>query len=226
MDVRVGGPAGHAAATAVLCARRGIGLCSVPMRHLRFTLFRPARVRPIVAALAGLGLLAGTALAGNGGSTTVYKWVDAQGIVHYSDQPHPNAQKLEVRGAQTFSALPAPQSAATPPPASMHATGPAYESCAISQPADQQTLTNVYETTAVVQTSPGLRAGDDVRLFVDGKQIAGSGSSFTFPVERGQHSMQAVVEDSTGQIVCETSSVTFFVHQPSVKNPHNPVHPR
>ena len=177
-----------------------------------------------MAALAGLGLLAGTAIAGNGGSTTVYKWVDPQGIVHYSDQPHPNAQKLEVRGAQTFAALPSPQSAAAPP-ASTQASGPAYESCAISQPTDQQTLTNVYQTTAQVQTSPSLRAGDDIRLFVDGKQIAGSGNSFTFPVERGQHSVQAVIEDGTGQIVCETSTVTFFVHQPSLKNPHNPVHP-
>ena len=196
------------------------------MRHIRFTLIRPASVRPIVAALAGFGLLAGSALAGNGGATIVYKWVDAQGIVHYSDQPHPNAQKLEVRGAQTFSAMPVQQSSPTPPPPSMQSTGPAYDSCTISQPADQQTLTNVYQTTALVQTSPALHPGDDVRLFVDGKQIAGSGNSFTFPVVRGQHSMQAVIEDNTGQIVCETSTVTFFVHQPSVQNPHNPVHPR
>ena len=53
----------------------------------------------------------------------------------------------------------------------------------------------------------------------------GSGTSFTFPVYRGQHSVQAVIEDNTGQIVCETSTVTFFVHQPSIQNPHNPVHP-
>lgn len=197
------------------------------MRHNRFTLIRRAPIRPIVAALAGLGFLAGTALAGNGGTTTVYKWVDPQGIVHYSDQPHPNAQKLEVRGAQTFTALPAePSSSSTSGPTTTQASGPAYDSCTITQPADQQTLTNVYEATAVVQTSPGLRPGDDIRLFIDGKQIAGSGNSFTFPVVRGQHSVQAVVEDSTGQIVCETSGVTFFVHQPSVQNPHNPIHPR
>jgi len=180
----------------------------------------------MVAALAGLGLLAGSALAGNGGSTTVYRWVDAQGIVHYSDQPHPNAQKLEIRGAQTFSALPVqPQSSYTTAPPATPSAGPAYDSCTIAQPTDQQMLMNVYETTAVVQTSPGLRPGDGIRLYIDGKQIAGSGTSFTFPVARGQHSVQAVIEDSTGQIVCETSNVTFFVHQPSVRNPHNPVHP-
>ena len=35
-------------------------------------------------------------------STTVYKWVDANGVTHYSDQPHPGAEKLEITGAQTY----------------------------------------------------------------------------------------------------------------------------
>ena len=195
------------------------------MRHIRFTLIRPATLGPIVAALVSLGPLCAGALADNGGRTTVYKWVDAQGVVHYSDQPHPNAQKLEISGAQTFSALPLPQNPPSSAPVPVQAAGPAYDNCTISQPADQQTLMNVHQATAVVQTSPQLRPGDQVRLFVDGKQIPGSGTSFNFPVVRGQHSAQAVIEDNTGQIVCETSTVTFFVHQPSVQNPHNPVHP-
>jgi hypothetical protein len=177
------------------------------------------------AAVTSLGLLCATALADNG-TTTVYKWVDAQGVVHYSDQPHPNAQKLEVRGAQTFSSMPLPASPTSSTPVENQPSGPAYDSCSIAQPTDQQMLMNVYSTTAVVQTSPPLRSGDQVHLFVDGKQIQGSSTSFSFPVFRGQHSVQAVIEDSTGQIVCETSTVTFFVHQPSIQNPSNPVHPR
>jgi Domain of unknown function (DUF4124) len=183
------------------------------MRHTRFTLIC-------------LGLLSVSALADNGGATTVYRWVDAQGVVHYSDQPHPNAQKLEIRGAQTFSALPlSGASSGDDSSQTQSSSAAAYDSCSIAQPADQQMLMNVYQATAVVQTSPALRSGDEVRLFLDGKQMQGSGPSYTFPVDRGQHSVQAVIQDSTGQIVCETSSVTFFVHQPSVQNPHNPVHP-
>src|SRR5579872_6746140 len=145
-----------ASATAVLCPRRPIGLCSIPMRHIRFTLIRSAR--PLMAALVGLvcvGFLSVSALADNGGRTTVYKWVDAQGVVHYSDQPHPNAQKLEIQGAQTFSALPLPQSPSAPvaqAPQPSSATG--YDTCSIAQPTDQQMLMNVYQATAVVQTSP------------------------------------------------------------------------
>ena len=188
------------------------------MRRTRFTLIRSV-------AIASLGLFAAAALADNGGTTTVYKWVDAQGVVHYSDQPHPNAQRLEIHGAQTYSPQALPLTPANASPEEAQPSGPAYQSCAITQPTDQQMLMNVYSTTAVVQTSPALRPGDGVRLFVDGKQMPGSGMSFTFKVFRGQHSVQALVEDQTGQIVCETNTVTFFVHQPSVQNPHNPVHP-
>jgi Domain of unknown function (DUF4124) len=176
-------------------------------------------------AFASLGLLVGAAMADNGGTTTVYKWVDAAGVVHYSDQPHPNAQRLEIQGAQTFAAPAIPFTPSPAEPQEAAPAGPAYQSCTIAQPADQQMLMNVYRATAVVQTSPPLRQGDNVRLFVDGKQIPGSGTSFTFPVFRGQHSVQAVIQDGTGQIVCETSTVTFYVHQPSIQNPHNPVHP-
>jgi hypothetical protein len=189
------------------------------MRRIRFTLIRSA-------ALACLGLLSATALADNGGTTTVYKWVDPQGVVHYSDQPHPNAQKLEVRGAQTFSALPAGATSSTPAAEETQQSAAPYQGCSITQPTDQQMLMNVSQATAVVDASPQLRPSDQVRLFVDGKQITGSGTSFTFPVDRGQHSVQAMIEDNSGQIVCETSTVTFFVHQASVQNPHNPVRPR
>ena len=35
-------------------------------------------------------------------ATTVYRWVDEDGVVHYSDQPHPNAEKLQVHAAQSY----------------------------------------------------------------------------------------------------------------------------
>jgi len=196
------------------------------MRQTRFTLLLPARARPVVVALAAAAcacLLCARALAD--GRTTVYKWVDAQGVIHYSDQPRPNAQKLEIQGAQTFSAPPVSAEPAAPPPQESQASSATYQSCTIAQPTEQQMLMNVYHATAVVQTSPPLRPNDDIRLFLDGKQVPGSGTSFTFPVNRGQHSVQAIIEDGTGQIICETSSVTFYVHQPSIQNPHNPVHP-
>ena len=35
-------------------------------------------------------------------AATVYRWVDDDGVVHYSDQPHPNAEKMQVHAAQSY----------------------------------------------------------------------------------------------------------------------------
>lgn len=198
------------------------------MPQQRFTLIRRAGRRRLLAVAAGASLLASAGLAG---AVTVYKWVDSHGVIHYSDQPHPNARKLDIVGAQTFTPAPLPPATESAPSAPSEPSAPAhpYSSCRITYPGNQQMLMNVYKVTAVVQTSPGLRAGDRMHLFLDGKQLppgsTSAGTTFTFPVFRGQHSLEAIVEDGTGQIVCESSSVTFYVHQPSIKNPHNPVHP-
>ena len=184
--------------------------------------------RPIRSASLLLTALAclGWAVAQAGQSpVTVYKWIDAHGVIHYSDQPHPNARKLQISGAQTYAAASAPLPASSAPTAPQAGARPAgYDSCVITQPHEQQMLMNTYRATAVVQTEPPLRAGNRIRLFYDGRHLPGSGPSFTFPVHRGQHTVSAVIVDSLGQIVCETSTVTFYVHQPSVLNPHGPLY--
>ena len=184
------------------------------------------RYRQLTCTLAAaVGLLA---FAGLARAVTVYKWVDSRGVIHYSDQPHPNASKLDITGAQTYTPPPLPAPSPTGPTAPREQRR--YQSCQITSPADQQMLMNVYRVTAVVTTSPALHPGDRVQIFLDGKQLppgsTDAGLAFSFPVYRGQHSLEAVVESGmTGQIVCESPSITFFVHQPSLQNPHNPVHP-
>jgi Domain of unknown function (DUF4124) len=161
---------------------------------------------------------------------TVYKWVDEDGVVHYSDQPHPNAQKLQVKEAQTYKALPVD----TATPAGAQKTSPAspaggYQGCAIVQPTDAQDLANIDSLTVVVQTDPQLRSGDQVFVTYDGQPLNGSsatGGTFVIsPVERGTHTLQAVVRGSDGTIRCQSPGVTFSVHQPSLLNPANPIRP-
>ena len=190
------------------------------MRSVSRLIARTAVAALLCAALPAAGW------AGNGENSTVYKWVDAHGVIHYSDQPHPNATKLSIRGAQTY-APPPPLPSDLNPAATPANTRPEHEysSCRIAQPRDQQMLMNVHHATAIVRTQPQLLPGNRIRLFVDGRRMPGNGPAFTFRVYRGQHSVSAVVVNGYGQIVCETSTVTFYVHQPSIRNPHNPVHP-
>jgi hypothetical protein len=160
-------------------------------------------------------------------SASVYKWVDENGVTHYSDQPHENAQKVELRAPQTYSAPP-PSTRTTPPPPHSAATqrpaAPPYRSCTLSEPTNDQVYMNASSITASLRLEPVPRPGDRVVVTLDGQKVSGpsvSGGPFTIPVDRGSHALQVAVQDSGGQVVCQ-SSVTFHVHQPSLLAPNRP----
>ncbi len=162
-------------------------------------------------------------------AATVYKWVDENGVVHYSDQPHQNAQKVQVPAAQTYKAdgsYAAPSGPTAPPPSSQPAS--VYQGCAIAQPTDDQTFSNIDSLSIVVRTDPTLRPGDQVFLTMDGQPLNGgkaTGTQFMLsPVDRGTHVVQAIVRNSAGGMLCQTPGVTFNVHQASILNPANPLH--
>jgi hypothetical protein len=162
-------------------------------------------------------------------STTVYKWVDENGVVHYSDQPHPNAQKLQVEGVQTYkpTALPFSSGGGIPPAVPPADTG--YKGCSIRQPTQDQTLENTDKVVVSVETDPNPHPGDQIFATLDGSPVnngAATGNSFSLTsVDRGEHTVAAQVRDAAGQVLCQTPSVTFYVHEPSLTNPANPVRP-
>ena len=84
-----------------------------------------------------------------------------------------------------------------------------YQGCAIAQPADDQTFTNVEALTVVVRTDPALRPGDQVFLAAGRARRSMAArrpaAQFTLtPVDRGTHTLQAVVRDSDGGLMCQT----------------------
>jgi hypothetical protein len=161
-------------------------------------------------------------------SATTYRWVDAQGVVHYSDTPHPGAQEIQLTGAQTYHGTPAAETAAPAPPASAKAGAVAYQSCAITQPSPEASLYAPETVDISVRSSPGLREGDQAEVEVDGAplQAIGDGLSFQIPQpQRGAHTINAVVRDANGTVVCSAAPVTFYVQQPSINSPASPVKP-
>jgi hypothetical protein len=162
---------------------------------------------------------------------TVYKWVDEDGVVHYSDQPHQNAQKLQVHDVQTYkpSALDTTPAANGAPPNGVSPQRTGYQGCAIVQPSDAQDFANIDSLPIVVQTDPRLRAGDQVYVTLDGQPLnngAPTGGQFALsPVDRGSHTLQAVVKGPDGAVLCQTPGVSFNVHQTSVLGPANPLRP-
>lgn len=159
-------------------------------------------------------------------SATVYRWVDENGVTHYSDQPHENAEKVHVAAPQTFQAPPPPRAPAQNAQ-SGHSSSPAYQ-CQVVAPANDDTFPNAQSVTTSVRVAPALQNGDQVFLLMDGARVPGfptQGGSFTIsPIDRGQHTLQAVVQDTSGKLVCQSPNVSFTVLQPSVLNPANPNH--
>jgi hypothetical protein len=182
-----------------------MGLCSGPMRAILFTL---------------LSVVCATAFS----ATAVYRWVDENGVTHYSDQPHENAEKVTVSAPQTYSAPRQPNvSNSSQPPKQSAAT--AY-TCAITQPANDDTFPNATVVMTTAQSSPSPAPGDKLVLMFDGSRVTnfppGGGAFQLTNLDRGTHTLQAQVQDSTGKVVCQSSTVSFTVLQSSVLNPTNP----
>jgi|SRR6185503_12055942 len=171
-----------------------------------------------------LSLLSGAAVA-----ATVYKWVDAQGITHYSDQPHPEAQAIEVQPKNTVSTPPVAASTSTGTPANA-AAGIPYQ-CRIIRPENEEVFLNTSTVSARLLLEPELVAGDQIAIAVDGKRLTGQpsmGTEFLLTeMERGSHSLMFVVFDRTGKKeLCTTPSITFHVRQPSTQAPVRATRPR
>ena len=158
-------------------------------------------------------------------ATTVYKWVDEHGVIHYSDQPHPNAQKLEIQGVQTYSSSAASVRAPVDSSSNAGSTPSAnpYKGCVIAQPLDQQNLPNVHSVFIRVSADPAPRGEDRVFITMDGQVLNGgqpTGVSFNVAeIDRGEHSVQAQIRGPDEQVLCQTPTITFSVSQPNLLSP-------
>jgi len=157
----------------------------------------------------------------------VYKWVDAEGVTHYSDQPHPNAKEVELPPVNTVRGAAAPATATTP---AASAGGPSYR-CDLIRPENEEVFLNTSTISARVRLEPELAAGDQIAVAIDGYLLTDqptTGTEFVITnVERGTHTVMIAVYDRTGQKqLCSTPAVTFHVRQPSVQAPVKAVRPK
>jgi len=165
-----------------------------------------------------------TALGADQPATTTYRWVDAQGVVHYSDTPQPGAEKLKIQPAQTYSA-PATTEATSPRPVEQDA-GNAYQACSVVQPTADQSFFSPESITVSVDLRPSLRSDDQLSVTMDGAPLQAldeSGLHYRISdPERGTHTISVTVHDPSGKVVCSSSGVTFDVQRPSRLSPQSP----
>ncbi len=163
-----------------------------------------------------------------------WRWVDADGTVHYSDRPVPGATEVFLPDATTPAPQPAPAARPSTPsaPTTVVPLGDSaqYTQLAIASPAPQATLWNIGGVLNVdVAVGPRLQPGHRLAIIYDGTLLPlapTSGTSFTISeVYRGQHTVQAVILDSSNTQVLRSAPVQFMVQQTSLLNPNNPRNP-
>ncbi len=169
-----------------------------------------------------LPLLAAALLSPSAVSQEIYKWVDKDGVVHYSDQPGPGAERITVTG---HIANPPDESQPAPlyssPPSPSPQGEPLYRMLEIVQPGANEVFFGADATITVeLALDAELRPGDSVMLFLNGRQVPMQGLSTTLAgIARGSYSLRAAVLGRDGSTLLSSSPLTFHVRQPSVASP-------
>jgi len=148
------------------------------------------------------------------GAQVIYKVVQEDGTVLYTDQPIPGAKPLDL--SEVNSAV-MPR-LATPPAQPVDAEQPDGETYKIEvvAPAPETTIRdNQGRVSITARLSP--RANGQFHLWLNNQKI-GSQSSGAFMVEglnRGAHTFFITATDNTGKTLASSDPQTFYMHQAS-----------
>jgi hypothetical protein len=160
-----------------------------------------------------------------GQAAVVYKWTDSSGVVHYSDQPVPGAEKIYTAsstangGGNSANAGNAPASGAAPPASNRTAPGLNFNQFSITSPAPDQTFFGDDVVSVHLALDPILGPDQSITWHLNGKQLDDQGPAATQltiqHLVRGTYILAATITDQKTGESQTSDSVTFFVHQPS-----------
>ncbi len=160
-------------------------------------------------------------LAASAAFADAYTWTDEDGVVHYSDRPHPGARRIDIAEPNSGRALARQQdNTSTPADDDSADGGPVrYDSFSVASPGAEETLWNIEGVLNVsLSLTPALQPGHQVRVYFDGNPRIVSGTSFQIEeVYRGVHNLQAEVLDATGQMMIRSETNRFYIQQSTVR---------
>lgn len=145
----------------------------------------------------------------------VYKTVDENGKVTYSDNP--TGTKIEEVDLPTINNAPAVE----PQPYTPR-TRPSHtqSGVTITSPSDQtQILAGQRDLIVSAQVNPPIGSGFSAQLYFNGKPFGSPQDSANFVIKeiiRGEHTLSVVVLNPRGKIISRSKSITVYVHRPRV----------
>ncbi len=145
-------------------------------------------------------------------SAELYKWIDENGVVHYTDKrPDDNVQQQELSGYLTRLAnKKATEEAEIQNP---------YQVLMISSPAQGETVRNLEPSMdIVVEIDPPLTERHFLQIYLDGLEVGEKTKSTELTLDKlkkGTHRLQAKIVDDSGQTITMTEEVTFQFRKPA-----------
>lgn len=155
----------------------------------------------------------------------VYKWTDADGVVHFSDQPVPGAEKIVTDGGSR-GILNAPMPGAPQGEKPKAATPLASTRISIASPTPEQTFSGSEVMYASATVDPELQPNGPISISwsLNGAPVAEAEGSthFALPdLPRGVYTLSATLTDAASGTTKSADPVTFNVLRPSLASPQH-----
>ncbi len=155
----------------------------------------------------------------------VYKWTDADGVVHFSDQPVEGAERITTGTGTPSRGILSQRAPNVVVSAEKPKTKGAleYTEFAITSPAPGQTFSGDQAVNVNLGLDPALKSGQTVSWSLNGVQVANQPPDavrFTLTdLPRGDYTLSATVTDPPSGQTRSTDPVEFNVLRPSTLSP-------
>jgi len=151
-------------------------------------------------------------------TAALYKGLDSEGNVVYSDTPFEDAENFTP---PPISVMDVPKVKADEKAAEDEKPAEfKYISFDIISPANKQTIRDDPDVTVSLKLKPGLNTQENhnIWMLVDGKPVVKNTQSLTIQLgrlDRGAHQLQAQIRNNEGAIIVRTRPTVVFIHKTS-----------
>jgi len=155
----------------------------------------------------------------------MYKWVDKDGNISYSDQPpFKGAQKLDAPAISTVPAADVPDKPTAPSAEadkSKDNKTTSYTYLKITAPVDDATIRNNegnFSVSITIKPALDTKHGHYFSVLMDGKTVQDKlyvSSASLNNIDRGTHKISVAVKNDKGKVLRKSKSITVHLHRQS-----------
>ena len=139
----------------------------------------------------------------------VYKSVDEDGNIIFTDRPVTNSEKIKLKELKTTETVKPSGSSSGSSSRGENTEDFSYKKLFVSSPADGSAIrSNTGNVSISVASEPSLRSGHSLLIAMDGKELSkGTSKNVSLTnVDRGTHTITASIVDSSSKTIISTSS--------------------